>query len=333
MDWECAWVDVPLDRADPASEHVAGRPARRPVLEAGDDRRPLVIEPGRSGRLRRRRSPGRSSTCCRSTCSTRFYPVGWDPRGVGLSRPAIDCGRLDAMDIPDADECIERTGELLGHVGAADAALDLEEVRIALGVERLDYLGYSYGTALGAVYAMAHPDRVGRFVLDGAIDPTAGDPDGPLATDGVPDYAADELDAVVARFHELCDASDRVRGRARAARGLIDELAGSIRVAADRPTSPATPRRCRRLDLDELVDGVTFDPWTWGLIGDALRDGADGDASTLAALIAYQLEVYPAIRRRRQFDGAPTSPSTAPTSATSTTSGAARGCLLPPTCR
>ena len=101
------------------------------------------------------------------------------PRRLGSPRrrhrrnPPIDCGSFAATDLPIAADCIERhRRRCSAHVGAADAALDLEEVRLALGVERLDYLGLQLRHALGAVYAMAHPDRVGRFVLDGAIAPT-----------------------------------------------------------------------------------------------------------------------------------------------------------------
>lgn len=286
--WECTWVDVPLDRADPDSARVEVA-LTRPVLDAGDDRRPLVLEPG---------GPGASGVEFAWTFADllpfdireEFYPVGWDPRGVGLARPAIDCGPLDGMGVPDPDECRQRTGELLGFVGAADAALDLEEVRVALGVDTLDYLGFSYGTALGAVYAMAHPDRVGYFVLDGAIDPRAGDPTNPLAVDGVPDYAADERDDVVERFFQLCDASP-VCAAGPGSETLMAQLEGTIRTL---PTDhfAGDPEEMSRIDLDELIDGVTFDPWSWGLIGDALRDGGDGDASTLAALAAYQLEGF-----------------------------------------
>ena len=178
-DWECAWVDAPLDHDDPAGDTISVA-LSRPVLDEGDTRRPLVVNPG---------GPGGSGIelawslvdLLPPDLLDEYYPVGWDPRGVGRSLPAVDCGDFDDFAIPDVQACIDRTGPLLAQVGAADSALDLEYVRAALGVERLDYLGYSYGTALGAVYAMAHPDRVGRFVLDGAVDPTAGDPDGPLA--------------------------------------------------------------------------------------------------------------------------------------------------------
>ncbi|MET0459346.1 MAG: alpha/beta fold hydrolase, partial [Ilumatobacteraceae bacterium] len=288
--WECAWVAVPLDHDDPAGEQISVA-LTRPQLDAGDDRRPLVLDPG---------GPGASGIelawylvdVLPGELLDHFYPVGWDPRGVGRSRPPVDCGPIGAFDVPAAEDCIAGTGALLSQVGAADAALDLEQVRLALGVERLDYVGYSYGTALGAVYAMSYPDGVGRFVLDGAIDPTAGDPLGPLSADGVPDYAADELDDVIDRFHELCDAST-LCAAGPDSRALVDDLEATIR---DLPTAdfPGDPSQMSRIDLDDLMLGITYDPWSWGLVGDALRDGAEGDASTLAALSSYLLEGYPA---------------------------------------
>jgi pimeloyl-ACP methyl ester carboxylesterase len=283
--WECTWVDVPLDRAAPDAGTVQVA-LTRPVLAEGDGRRPLVLEPG---------GPGASGVEFAWTFADllpfdvldELYPVGWDTRGVGFATPPIDCGPVGASGLPEVEACIEGTGELLGHVGAADAGLDLEEVRLALGVERLDYLGYSYGSALGAVYAMAHPDRVGHMVLDGAIDPRAGDPRHPLAGGGVPGYAADEIDRVVDRFLELCDASPACA----AGPGTADVVAGLESALPSLPTErfAGEPDALTRIDLELLLDTVTFDPWTWGLIGDALRDGADGDASTLAALVAYQL--------------------------------------------
>ena len=69
-------------------------------------------------------------------------------------------------------------------------------------------------------------------MLDGAIDPTAGDPHGQLSADGVPDYAADELDEVIDRFHELCDASARALP-VPPARRLVDDLRGDDPRPAD----------------------------------------------------------------------------------------------------
>ena len=155
----------PSPSAAPSSTTAtpAARSSSTPAARAVGHRAGLVPRrPAAAGPARRRTT---RSAGTRGASAGRYRPstaVTFDP-----TSPA-----------PTSETCIDRTGPLLAQVGAADSALDLEAVRVALGVERLDYLGYSYGTALGAVYAMAHPDRVGRFVLDGAIDPTAGDPDG-----------------------------------------------------------------------------------------------------------------------------------------------------------
>ena len=92
-----------------------------------------------------------------------FDIVSWDPRGVGESTPKIDCddevppGNFDFI-----DRCVELTGPLSGFLAAPYSAADMEAIRIALGEDELNYLGYSYGAILGATYAAAAPDRVGR---------------------------------------------------------------------------------------------------------------------------------------------------------------------------
>ena len=70
---------------------------------------------------------------------------------------------------------MEETGDLLAHVDTVSAAKDMDVLRAVLGQEKLNYLGYSYGSLLGTTYANLFPDRVGQFVLDGAIDPTVSD--------------------------------------------------------------------------------------------------------------------------------------------------------------
>ena len=123
----------------------------------------------------------------------RFDIVGFDPRGVGESAP-IDClddaalddfvetdgSPDDATEITQLQEqtaafvsrCADRSGEMIPHVGTVNVARDLDILRAALGDEVLYYRGASYGTDIGAEYAELFPDRVGRLVLDGAIDPT-----------------------------------------------------------------------------------------------------------------------------------------------------------------
>ncbi len=119
--------------------------------------------------------------------------MGFDPRGVGQSTP-VDCltdgdlGEFIATDATpdDATEiatldiesagfaagCQQRSAVLLPHIGTADVARDMDVLRAVLGDEQLYYLGKSYGTAIGAAYADLFPNRVGRMLLDGAMDPT-----------------------------------------------------------------------------------------------------------------------------------------------------------------
>ena len=124
----------------------------------------------------------------------RFDLIGFDPRGAGASTPAIECeasdglvARFDAAKArPDrrdgprhalsegrrfARSCVSGTGRFVRDVGTDYAARDLDRLRAAVGDERLSYLGFSYGTYLGAVYADEFPSRVRAVVLDGAVDP------------------------------------------------------------------------------------------------------------------------------------------------------------------
>lgn len=125
-----------------------------------------------------------------------FDVIGWDPRGVGRSS-AVTCYTDDAdldrfvFGVPEADygspewvdevtaaavdfakACTENTGPLLEHVDTGSTVRDLDMLRAVVGDEKLNYFGYSYGTEIGARYADAFPEKVGRLVLDGATDPT-----------------------------------------------------------------------------------------------------------------------------------------------------------------
>ena len=183
---------MPLDHAAPAgatiglalTRHVASIPARR----IGS----LVWNPGGPGAsgvdltdFAVRRFP--------KEITDRFDVVGFDPRGVGKSNP-VHCLNGQGLDAyfhvdqaPDdgpeeqslvdatrtfVDGCVKGSGDLLRHVGTADTARDLDLLRAALGEDRLTYVGYSYGTELGGVYAALFPSRIRAFVLDGAVDLT-----------------------------------------------------------------------------------------------------------------------------------------------------------------
>ncbi|MEY4743767.1 MAG: hypothetical protein RIR34_1106, partial [Actinomycetota bacterium] len=127
--------------------------------------------------------------------------VGFDPRGVQHSSPAVSCyspAQLDgllygstgyplgsAKDLAEsrksmakfAAACAKKTGPALGFIDTISAAKDLDVLRSVMGDSKLNYLGYSYGTLLGATYASLFPTKVGRMVLDGAVDPTVSNDD------------------------------------------------------------------------------------------------------------------------------------------------------------
>lgn len=215
-----------------------------------------------------------------------FDIVSWDPRGVGRSLPAIDCDDDIAPGEPGfIAACVDSTGPIAGFVGAPYSAADMETIRVALGEDTLNYLGYSYGSILGATYAATHPDRVGAFVLDGVTDPQAGSADGPFE-DGFAVLADDGTQAALDRFAELCDATDACLFSLDAAT-VIEDLA--VQVPAF-PTSDFSgePQRVDTADYELLLDSSTAYAGDWELLATALEDADRGDASSLAALIAAE---------------------------------------------
>ncbi|CAL9644449.1 alpha/beta hydrolase [Streptomyces sp. Tu 3180] len=181
-DLQCGKITVPLDYADPGKGTLELALVR--YRATGDPRGSVVLNfggPGGSGVL------GLAYGGKEFMGLTDDYDVvSFDPRGVGRSSP-VSCGTeatgrvLEATsgeNVSDprealaqlrevAAECAEHSGPVLSHIGTVNVARDLDVMRQALGDRKLNYLGFSYGTRLGAVYAARFPEKVGRFVLDG----------------------------------------------------------------------------------------------------------------------------------------------------------------------
>ncbi|MGW3494003.1 alpha/beta hydrolase [Streptomyces sp. NPDC001020] len=191
--FECATMKAPRDYAKPASGDVRLAVARKRATGRGKPLGSLLVNPG---------GPGGSAVGYLQQYAGVGYPaevrarydiVAVDPRGVARSEP-VQCltGRqMDAFTQTDmtpddrkekdqlvdafkrfANGCGQRSPDLLRHVSTIEAARDMDVLREALGDRRLNYVGASYGTFLGATYAGLFPARVGRLVLDGAMDPS-----------------------------------------------------------------------------------------------------------------------------------------------------------------
>lgn len=192
---QCTDATVPLDWSEPSGETASIALVRRPATD-GPAIGSLLVNPGGPGASGVDFIRDSADYAVDSELAARYDVVGFDPRGVGASTAVscLDDAGLDSYlyDIAEGERgsdewiaaqrassaafaaaCEERSGALLPEVGTPSAARDLDVLRAALGDETLNYLGYSYGTFLGATYAGLFPDRVGRLVLDGAIDPSA----------------------------------------------------------------------------------------------------------------------------------------------------------------
>ncbi|BBZ01980.1 alpha/beta hydrolase [Mycolicibacterium chitae] len=191
---ECGRLEVPLDYQDPDGKTAHLAVARVPAR--GQPIGSLVINPGGPGGSGLFATAATAMSLPAARLTESFDLVGFDPRGVGSSEPAIDCFTDAVADSGDIilstqgtavqwteqntkdilDQCAERSGgvDVLTSVGTRDAARDIDVVRAVLGDEQLTFLGQSYGTRLGAVYAEQFPQNVRAMLLDGAIDPTQG---------------------------------------------------------------------------------------------------------------------------------------------------------------
>ncbi len=222
-----------------------------------------------------------------------FDLVGFDPRGVGRST-AVDCGDLDRSYTVVERECIENSGDLLPLVGTANAARDMEQLRKALGDDQLTYLGFSYGTALGAVYADLFPQSVRALVLDGSVDPQAGryNVDG-TATGSFDDpfYGVQDFEGTLDVFLDLCDASRLCKAGPRS-RALLDDLAFDVE-DADTDYFDEWDEVVTAEQVSGIVASAMYNIDLWVPLAVALADAAQGDASTLAALGSFFEAGYP----------------------------------------
>lgn len=293
----CATLTVPLDYRRPRGETIDLALLKVPAEDPGRRIGSLVVNPGGPG------APGTdyaasASAVFRQPLLDAYDIVGFDPRGTGDSAP-VDCLTDDQLDDyiatdPDPDTptevaayegwvqtfgegCAERSGRLAAHVTTIEAARDMDVLRAALGESTMTYFGASYGTKLGATYADLFPDKVGRLVLDGAVDLSISSRELGLEQAGGFETALRAYVSDCVEQTDGCFLGDTVDAGLQRIRQFIDDVdAHPLRGSGDRD-----------LDVGNAFYGIVLPLYSrdyWTILSQALRLGFQGDGSALLQL-------------------------------------------------
>jgi pimeloyl-ACP methyl ester carboxylesterase len=300
-DFRCARVEVPLDWKKPTGATIRIAVTRRPA--DGSKLGSLLINPG---------GPGVSGVDYAKVARQAFgrkllrsYDiVGFDPRGVGQSDP-IRClpdSQLDAFTAADAtpddpaeltaavadvkrfaDACERSTGALIGHVDTLSTVRDLDVLRAVVGDDVLSYFGASYGTYIGAWYAQTFPWRVGRMVLDGAIDPS-------LTSAQYVAGQAEGFSRALNAYVKDCQSQRDCPLRGSLAEGVA-QIGTLVQRADSAPLK--TKDSARPLTQSLMVTGIAqalYSAQLWPSLTNGLTNALSGDGDGLLALADTYLE-------------------------------------------
>jgi pimeloyl-ACP methyl ester carboxylesterase len=304
LSFDCATLQVPLDYAKPTGRTIGLQLVRIHDDDNNAHTGSLLVNPG---------GPGGSgvelvvnlAAQVSDKLLTHFDLIGFDPRGVGLSTP-VRClsdkekDNLNAAS-PDvrtaagfaaakagaasiAQACSRKLGSQLPQFNTVQTAKDMERIRVAVGDSKLNYLGFSYGTELGAAYAHLYPQRIRAMVLDGAVDPL---------TSGITSFATqlqgfeDSFDQFAAwcKVHSPC----KSLGNARQAVYAI------VAQAKKSPIPSSSPGETRKATSSLVYTGVLsalYSQEQWSSLGSALIDAKRNDSTGLLRLADQYNERY-----------------------------------------
>jgi pimeloyl-ACP methyl ester carboxylesterase len=296
---ECARLTVPLDYAAPQGRTITLGVLRRPADDQAQRIGSLVVNPGGPGASGMSAAASLGNAVAGTDLGRRFDLVGFDPRGIGSSQPAVHCltaperdterlenlsdssaagvARSEQEEQDHATKCIQRTGlDLLANVGTRDVAKDMDVLRSALGDQKLTYLGYSYGTRLGSQYAQDFPGNVRAMVLDGAIDPTQSTVDSEVAQAAGFQKAFDAFAAWCVRQSSCPLGTDPTRAVA-----AFQQLTRPLEA---RPAPAGPGRELSYSDAATAVIQALYAPEMWPQLSQALTDLAHGQGTGLMQL-------------------------------------------------
>jgi pimeloyl-ACP methyl ester carboxylesterase len=288
---QCTTALAPLDWTDPAAGDIDLALVRHRAT--GDRLGSLLVNPGGPGASGYDFVKDSLDYATDAKLQAGYDIVGFDPRGVGRSS-AVKCYPPAQMDqylygltaaqrgtdawIAELEKsaadfgaaCNTNTGDLLGHVDTVSAARDLDLLRAALGDTKLNYLGYSYGTFLGATYAGLYPHKVGRLVLDGAVDPSTSNFD-------VTRIQAQGFESALRAYLASC-----LKGSKCPFTGTVDQSMTTIRALLDSvDASPITATDGRHLGSSALLTAIIYPLYqatAWTYLSDMFNSVMHGDA-------------------------------------------------------
>jgi pimeloyl-ACP methyl ester carboxylesterase len=293
---ECGMLSVPVDYAKPDGD--VAQIAMIRFKATGQKIGSLVVNPGGPGESGVEAAASMVSTLPQ-TLRERFDLVGFDPRGVANSSPAAWCNSDEDNDRLRADptveytqegvdhlenenkefvqRCVDKMGkEFLANLGTANVAKDLEAIRASLGDDKLTYLGYSYGTRIGALYAEAYPDKVRAMILDGAVDPNADQIEEEIRQAAAFQKAFDNFAADCASNPDCPLGTDPAKA-VEVYKSLVDPLV----------EHPAKTKDPRGLSYNDAIVGTIlplYSPSLWRHLTQALSEIRDGTGDTMLAM-------------------------------------------------
>ncbi len=336
--YDCTFVRAPLDWSDPDAGEIELAVIRR-AADGADPVGSLLTNPGGPGASGYDLIASSVTFAVGADLRESFDVIGFDPRGVGRSS-AVSCltpEEMDAslFDIPVdprgsagwEDELRERNREfieaceagsdgILGFITTDNSARDMDLLRAVLGDATLNYLGYSYGTFLGATYAKLFPERVGRLVLDGAIDPS-------VSGLQVGTIQALGFEAALRSYMQSC-----LDGRDCPFTGTVDDgMSGIATLLASVEASPLPAADGRLLGADSLMTAIIaalYNVDNWPYLTTAFTDALAGDPemafiladfyygrgegyyedNSTEAFRAYNCMDYPAVTDQAEQDAA-----------------------------
>jgi pimeloyl-ACP methyl ester carboxylesterase len=297
-EFQCATARAPLDWDDPSAEEIELALIRQSARETKVGS--LLVNPGGPGASGWDFVAESVDSAVTEALQDRFDIVGFDPRGVGRST-AVSCFEPAELDhflygIPGGSPgsnqwitaqnelshtfgqaCLAMTGPLLGNVDTLSAARDLDMLRAALGEDQLDYVGYSYGAYLGTIFAETYPDRVGRLVLDGAIDPGISDAAISLAQ-------AQGFERALRAYLTACMAAATCPFQ-----GSVDDAMAKVRAILDAVAkNPIPSSDGRSLGAESLLIAIAaplYSAETWPLLDSLFTTVLAGQADVALTLV------------------------------------------------